>query len=74
MKFSTLNANFDTEKIADCPSITKLSRNCQSTVMQDLRVIGPGGTHMEFMEEKQDVIIEDEFGQIHEVCEDWIWQ
>lgn len=65
---------WDLNKSAVSSIITKISANGQSTEMQTLTIIGIAGTHVEFGEIKTDLIVKNEFGEILEICEDFIWQ
>jgi hypothetical protein len=43
-------------------------------VRSTLTIIGIVGTHDEFMELKTDLLVSDQFGDCHEICEDFVWQ
>ena len=72
---TTTGSNWDTNKTAFSNLLTTIDEsNTNKTRMMKLSVFGIAGTHKEFMEEKTDLLVRDEYGDIHEICEDFVWQ
>jgi hypothetical protein len=67
-------ATFNTELNARSNLIQHLIGNYGQMRMSTLTIIGIAGTHEEFMEERTDLLVKDQFGQTYEICEDYIWQ
>jgi len=76
MKFTTkTGGSWDTTFPAYSNIITTINeRNPQTTRMQKLSLMAISGTHTEFGEAKTDLLVKDEFGETHEICEDFVWQ
>lgn len=73
MLLTTTGSRWDTEIPARSNLITHISDN-GNKVMSQLIIQGISGTHTEFGELKTDLIVADQFGNTHEICEDFIWQ
>ena len=72
IKTST-GTTWDLDAPATSNLITHIGDNGRS-VMSTLMILGSKGTHEEFMEQKTDLLVMDQFGETHEICEDFIWQ
>lgn len=70
---TTTGTKWNTQIPARSNAITHISDNGEK-VMSRLTIKGVSGTHTEFGELKTDLIVMDEFGCTHEICEDFIWQ
>lgn len=71
--YTTTGTKWNTEIPARSNTITHISENGNS-VMSTLKIQSIAGTHEEFGELKTDLIVVDQFGDTHEICEDFIWQ
>lgn len=71
---TTTGSSFDMTKPARSNLIMKIVNNNGAMAMQTLKILGIAGYHEEFMEQKADILIEDEFGCRAEIPEDFIWQ
>ena len=61
----------------DIPSRSNLITHISDTgqkICSDLAIKSISGTHTEFGKVKTDLLVIDEFGDSHEICEDFIWQ
>lgn len=64
---------FDIDKPVRSNLIFKFTGYNDRRIMQQLQIVKISGTHTEFGEVKTDFIVKDEFGETHEICEDFIW-
>jgi hypothetical protein len=70
---TTTGTKWNTDIPARSNLINHISDDGQ-IVMSKLIIKGISGTHTEFGELKTDLIVVDQFGDTHEICEDYIWQ
>jgi hypothetical protein len=68
----TKSAKWFTNKPVHCSGITHIADNGK-VMLTKCYVKHIAGTHIEFMEVKTDLIIESEFGETYEICEDFVW-
>jgi hypothetical protein len=61
-----------TDKYVHCSGINYITNNGEAE-FQACYITGIAGTHFEFGEEKTDLLVRDQFGDVHEVCEDFVW-
>lgn len=64
---------WNTELPARSNLITHLNDKGQQ-VVSSLIILSIAGTHEEFQETKTDLLVKDQFGDTHEICEDFICQ
>ena len=69
---TTTGTTWRIDKPVHCSGLTMLNANGNSE-FQPCYIIGVAGTHFEFGEEKVDLIVCDQFGERHEICEDFVW-
>ena len=73
-QFTTVSGStFDLSKPVRSNLIFKFTGFNDRRIMQELSIVKISGTHEEFGELKTDFIVKDEFGETHEICEDFIW-
>lgn len=70
---TTTGTKWNTDIPARSSAITYISEK-GIKVMSNLTINGISGTHTEFGELKTDLKVTDQFGDTHEICEDFICQ
>jgi hypothetical protein len=71
-QIKTKSATFNANKPVHCSGIMHINSNGKSE-LQECYVVDIAGVHLEFMEEKVDLIVRDQYGQLHQICEDFVW-